>query len=90
MVYQEKVQHIYVLNGESQRKGEVDDTGRRKCVRLIDIVLMHGENRMRILGLSSNRNIVSTTVEKGIKEERMVQMEKSEECGASVHLINFS
>ena len=45
---------------------------------------------MRILGLSSNRNIVSTTVEKGIKEERMVQMEKSEECGASVHLINFS
>ena len=39
MVYQEKVQHIYVLNGESQRKGEVDDTGRRKCVRLIDISL---------------------------------------------------
>ena len=89
MVYQEKVQHIYVLNGESQRKGEVDDTGRRRrCVRLIDIVLMHGESRMRILGLSGNRNIVSTTV--GIKEERMVQTEKSEECRALIHLINFS
>lgn len=52
MVYQEKVQHIYVLNGESQRKGAVDDTGRRRrCVKLVNIVLMHGESRMRILGL---------------------------------------
>lgn len=88
-MYQEKVQHIYVLNGESQRKGEVDDTGRRRrCVKLVDIVLMHGESRMRILGLSGNRNIVPTTV--GIKEGRMVQMEKSEGRGASVHLSSFS
>ena len=43
---------------------------------------------MRIRGLSGNRNTVSTTV--GIKEERMVQMEKSEEFQASIHLINFS
>ena len=57
-------------------------------MKLVDIVLMHGESRMRILGLSGNRNIVPTTV--GIKEGRMVQMEKSEGRGASVHLSSFS
>lgn len=87
-MYQEKVQHIYVLNGESQRKGAVDTGRRRRCVKLVDVVLMHGESRMRILGLSGNRNIDPTTV--GIKEGRMVRMEKSEGRGASVRLMSFS